>query len=86
MIDMSHKYEVIEFNREFIVEDDVEVVAADLSAQGSSQSSLTAHNRALVRREVEDETFICGADLSDGAECGRQVSSAGERCWQHEDD
>lgn len=83
---MSHKYEVIEFDRQFVADDDVEVVAADMSAQGTSASHVAAKNRALIRREVEEESYTCGAELSDGDECGRQVAAEDERCWQHEED
>jgi len=31
-----------------------------------------------------NRTHMCDHPLSDGARCGREVTHADERCWQHE--
>lgn len=82
---MVYRYEVIKFRREFETEDDVEVVAAEMSAQGTRESSPQASNFALVRQQL-DESYICGEELDSGDECGRSVDGPDERCWQHTDD
>lgn len=83
-------YEVRRFNDELELPDGAEVVAANLSAQGTRTSSSTASNLALVR--IPDDEYDeavsqgvaeprCGYDG-----CQRQVSDPDERCWQHEDE
>lgn len=77
-------YEVIEFDRTFETDDDVEVVAAQMSAQGTRESRETASNFALVAREAEDDEHECGIELDGGNECTRTVESADATCWQHQ--
>lgn len=79
------KYEVIKFSDEFEVDDDAEVVAATMSAQGTQASNDNAHNFALVKRDSEDE-YECGYELESGDECTRTVDGPDEHCWQHEDE
>jgi hypothetical protein len=78
------EYEVIEFSRTFETDDDVEVVAATMSAQGSRESNENASNFALVKRGG-DEEYECGYELESGDECTRTVDGPDEHCWQHED-
>lgn len=77
-----YQYEVVEFSRTFETDEDVEVVAAQMSAQGSQESNINATNFALVRREI-DEEYDCGAELDGGGVCGRTVGGPDETCWQH---
>lgn len=86
------EYEVIEFSRGFETDEDVEVVAAQLSSGGTREGT-NASNRALVKRpddggtvapsEGVDEEFLCGATTANGR-CEREVSEPDENCWQHQ--
>lgn len=88
------EYEVIDFNRGFETDEDIEVVAAQLSEAGTRPSS-SASNRALVKRpgdgspveasEGVDESYDCGAQTASGR-CERTVASPDENCWQHADE
>jgi hypothetical protein len=89
---MPNEYEVIEFDRGFVLDEDAEVIGTQLS-EGGTRSSSNAKNRALVRRpddgvaqpsEGVDETYSCGVELDSGGTCDREVSAPDENCWQHE--
>lgn len=40
-------------------------------------------NRLVIA--IASPVYACGADTDDGT-CSREVDSADERCWQHEDE
>jgi hypothetical protein len=83
---MTYEYEVIQFEREFELDDEWEVAAANLSAQGTREASDGAHNYALIRRHIDDADTSEGVDAECGYNgCGRTVSDPDERCWQHEE-
>jgi hypothetical protein len=86
------EYEVIEFSRGFELDEDADVVAAQLSSGGTREGT-NAHNHALVRRpddgstvapsEGVDDEYLCGAETASGR-CERAVSEPDANCWQHQ--
>lgn len=82
---MTYIYEVIQFDRTFEpADEDFEVVAANLTAQGTRESNDNAKNFMLIRREADDEDaeYECGAEI-DGGTCSRSVDAPDETCFQH---
>lgn len=86
------EYEIIEFQQGFELDDNADVVTAQIT-QGGSNPSSNASNRALVRRPADGGTatpsegvdeFLCGAQTA-GGQCERAVSEPDENCWQHQD-
>lgn len=81
---MPTEYRIVEFEQRFELDDDEEVVTAQITESGTRPSS-RARNRALIAREPSDNgPYICGAETQSG-ECQREVDGLNERCWQHED-
>lgn len=76
---------------------DSEVVSPDRVVEGSPdkfrelQATVGNHPHGepeLVEGEVEtpnepEGPFVCGAELSSGGECSREVDAPDGRCWQH---
>lgn len=78
-------YEARAFQREIEIDDDEEIVAAELSASGMRATS-NGVNVALVKCSPSDSEGVeyeCGYDAGNGP-CGRSVGGPDERCWQHE--
>lgn len=89
---MPNEYEVIEFSRGFELDEDAEVVAAQLSSGGTREGS-NAQNYALVQRPTDGSTPTpsegvdapqpeCGFPTDNGP-CGRTVDQPDDNCWQH---
>ena len=77
-------YEVIRFNSEFELDDNMEVVDASISHQGTHGGG---SNYALVAIPEDDANteYKCGYE-TEGGECSRTVETEDEYCWQHNDD
>lgn len=77
-------YEVREFGRELEIDDDEEVVTAEISSSGTRESS-RANNYALVESSTDSSEGVDGSECGYNG-CSRTVSDPDERCWQHEDE
>lgn len=79
-------YEVIAFRgTTFELPAEDEVVAVEYNSHSGAVSYATIE-RGTPDTEGVGGPFYCEAELTSGAECGREVSSPDERCWQHSDD
>lgn len=77
-----HVRQINAFPSEQISLADDEVI---LHSETRGANRLTLFVGTPVGSDSHDDTYACGAETKDGS-CGRDVDSANERCWQHEDD
>lgn len=60
------------------------VSAAEMRVDSDDGSNESTGNGGLGV-ETEEPQPVCGATLSDGGTCTREVDAPEDRCWQHDD-
>jgi len=72
-------YRIERFWGALTLDADEEIVGTNLSPKPNAQ------NMALVKEAEEEGQYYCGVETGAG-ECGREVNSPDDVCWQHSED